>query len=235
MTSKERVLTTIKLQEPDKVPLGEWGVDHDIVEKIIGRSTFYRAKAASQKALWQGRREEVVESWKRDLVELTEKLNYDLVLVFPVPPKNQPPVKVKKIDATTWQDEDGNIFKYSAGNDAFIRVKKESSLSPPFRFSDFEEYFRKLVTNFGFRMEGEGERGYRFILEDPSVLELIEYVVSRLGEEKFIVARAEEFSDGFWEFGWIDFSEEVYFYEAVVWQPDFLKKCFDLMTEFSFS
>ena len=29
MTSKERVVKTINHQEPDQVPIGEWGIDHD--------------------------------------------------------------------------------------------------------------------------------------------------------------------------------------------------------------
>lgn len=29
MTSKERVLKTLAHEEPDRVPIGEWGIDHD--------------------------------------------------------------------------------------------------------------------------------------------------------------------------------------------------------------
>ena len=37
MTSKERVLTTLKLQEPDQVPTFEWIINHDIIEKMTGQ------------------------------------------------------------------------------------------------------------------------------------------------------------------------------------------------------
>jgi len=39
MTSKERVLKTINHEEPDRVPVGEWGIDHDHVSRIIGKHT----------------------------------------------------------------------------------------------------------------------------------------------------------------------------------------------------
>jgi len=35
MNSKERVLCALDQKEPDRVPVGEWGIDHDTVEKVI--------------------------------------------------------------------------------------------------------------------------------------------------------------------------------------------------------
>ena len=36
MNSRERVLTTISHKEPDRVPIGEFGIDHDHVSNILG-------------------------------------------------------------------------------------------------------------------------------------------------------------------------------------------------------
>jgi hypothetical protein len=56
MNSRERVLAVFRGQIPDRVPWGEFAVDFDTVERVIGRETFLRAKARSQIALWEGRR-----------------------------------------------------------------------------------------------------------------------------------------------------------------------------------
>ena len=62
MNSKQRVLTTLQGKIPDRVPIGEFAIDFDTVEKIIGHETFLRAKARSQIAFWENRHAEVIES-----------------------------------------------------------------------------------------------------------------------------------------------------------------------------
>jgi len=49
------VLTTLRFEEPDRVPLGEFAIDFDTVERILGRETYVRAKAKTQIAYWDGR------------------------------------------------------------------------------------------------------------------------------------------------------------------------------------
>jgi len=56
MDSKTRVKTALAHQLPDRIPFGEFAIDYDTVEKILGRETYVRAKAKSQIALWEGRR-----------------------------------------------------------------------------------------------------------------------------------------------------------------------------------
>ena len=70
MTSKERMLMTIAHQEPDQVPTGEWESGRETVEPILGKGT-YRNEWATNHALWQGRRDEVIRDWKTGLVKLT--------------------------------------------------------------------------------------------------------------------------------------------------------------------
>ena len=78
MNSKQRVLTTLNGEIPDRVPIGEFAVDFDTVEKIIGHETFLRAKAKSQIAFWEGRHDEVADSYLNDHIELHEKLELDI-------------------------------------------------------------------------------------------------------------------------------------------------------------
>ena len=75
MTSKERVQAVLANQMPDKVPWGEWAIDFDTVERIIGHHTYYRAKAQSTLAFWDGRRDEVVQRWKEDGIDFFRKMD----------------------------------------------------------------------------------------------------------------------------------------------------------------
>ncbi|HEY9187146.1 MAG TPA: uroporphyrinogen decarboxylase family protein [Ignavibacteria bacterium] len=119
MTSRERVKTVLSHKPPDKIPLGFFSIDCDTVEKILGHDTYLRAKAKSQIAFWEGKRDEVVESWKNDFIELYKKLDIiDIINLSPMttafaPPKNYKPEAPKKIDETTWELKDGTILKYS--------------------------------------------------------------------------------------------------------------------------
>ena len=116
MTSKQRVLATMSGEIPDRVPIGEFAIDFDTVEKIIGHETYVRAKAKSQIAFWEGRHDEVVDSYLNDHIELFKKLDLD-IMTFPmatweIPAPSDEPAP-KKIDDTTWEDVHGRIFKYS--------------------------------------------------------------------------------------------------------------------------
>jgi len=72
MNSKERVRACIRREPTDAVPLGFYLVDHDVISKIIGRPTYVRNSVAAQLAYWDGRRDEVVESMKADVVDFYE-------------------------------------------------------------------------------------------------------------------------------------------------------------------
>ena len=116
MTAKERVRAALEGRIPDRVPYAEFAVDFDTVERIIGRETFLRAKAKSQIAFWEGRHDEVAESWREDHVELHRRLELDIV-TFPMatwemPPESDDPPP-RRIDAATWEDKFGRVWKLS--------------------------------------------------------------------------------------------------------------------------
>lgn len=116
MTSKERVTAALEGRLPDRVPYAEFAVDFDTVERILGRETYLRAKAESQIAFWEGRDDEVAQSWLEDHIELHKKLGLDIV-TFPMatwempPPGDDPPPR--RIDANTWEDSRGRVYKLS--------------------------------------------------------------------------------------------------------------------------
>jgi uroporphyrinogen-III decarboxylase len=116
MTSKERVFATLEGRIPDRVPYGEFAVDFDTVEKIIGHETYLRAKAKSQIAFWEGRDDEVAESWRKDHIELHRRLELDIVTFpmatweMPLETDDPPP---RRIDPTTWEDKYGRLYKLS--------------------------------------------------------------------------------------------------------------------------
>lgn len=119
MNSKERAGIAFKRGIPDRCPLGFFAINSDTAAKVLGRPTYWRAKAKCQIAFWEGRRDEVVQSWIEDGVELYKKL--DIIDIIPVsnhmagicPPKNYRPVPPKKIADDTWEDSSGKIYKYS--------------------------------------------------------------------------------------------------------------------------
>jgi hypothetical protein len=116
MTSKERVHAVLEGNIPDRVPIGEFAVDFDTVEKIIGHETFLRAKAKSQLAFWAGRHDEVAQSYLEDHLTLHKKLDLDIVTFpmatweIPLPSHDPPP---RRINDNTWEDRFGRIYKYS--------------------------------------------------------------------------------------------------------------------------
>ena len=225
MTSKERVLKSLNHQEPDRVPVGEWGIDHDTVEKVIGHDTYWRARAKETKALWAGKRDEVVESYKKDLVELIEKLDQDLVPVHLVPPKGLTPVKIKQLNKDTWEDEEGRIFKYTPGNDAILCTKHFPRRSFKSK-EELTEYFEShLVERFGFRIKSRSSDGYELELKDESQLEFARYVISKLSKDKFIFAR--DFS----EFSCLGGGTMEEFFLFIAWYPDLARESFELITQ----
>lgn len=178
MTSKERVLKAISHTEPDRVPVGEWGIDHDHVSKIIGRHTYWRNRKDETIALWEGRREEVVESYKRDYSELIEKLDYDVITVDLVPPKGYVhPDPPKKIGEGAWEDSQGHIYKYAASNDSIMCIDDRHPAKESITEEDIQKYLAKLTQM------------------DDSVFELVNYFGDKYGEEKAILFRGIDIYD----------------------------------------
>ena len=170
MNSRERVLATLAGRLPDRVPIGEFAVDFDTVERILGHETYLRAKAKSQIAFWEGRHAEVAESYRRDHIELHEKLDLDIV-TFPAatwsipPPSDDPPPR--RVDAETWADKYGRVYRYSHAAEDITCVQDPVAESQSCDVADFE-------------------RPPRPPLRDEHSWRILDAVIARLGGDKFI-------------------------------------------------
>lgn len=168
MTGKERVKTALAHCEPDRVPVGEMGIDAPMVQEVLGHPTFYRAHGRERSAIWAGRRDEVVRSQKDDLVALVRRLQWDFVPVWLTYSKqvDYRPARYLSEDRLKWMDSEGNTWQApSETADALCVASRpitpellEEMLSAPPRV-------------------------------DESQLELVRHVVRELGRTHFIIAR----------------------------------------------
>jgi hypothetical protein len=142
MTSKERVHLTLEGSIPDRVPWGEFAVDFDTVEKIIGHKTYLRAKARSRLAFWEGRHAEVAESYLKDHIELHRKLDLDIITFpmatweIPLETGDPPP---RKVDDSTWEDRFGRIYRYSPQAEDIICVRDPVEEARRYSPEDFKK------------------------------------------------------------------------------------------------
>ena len=176
MNAKERVLATIEGRIPDRVPIGEFAVDFDTAQKILGHETYLRAKAKSKIAFWEGRHEEVAESYLRDHIELHEKLDLDIVMfvdaTYPIPmPTDDPPPR--KVDDSTWEDKYGRVYKYSEITADITCVHDPVEEARQYSVEDFERPPAPPEIN-------------------PLSLKIIDAVTRRFKDEKFICSPGGE-------------------------------------------
>lgn len=114
------------------------------MSRVIGHETFYRAKARSFLALWEGRRDEVVHSWKEDGIDFFRKMDcFDIINISAMasgvaPPKDQEFEKPKKIDDNTWEFRDGKVYKYSEITADLTKVHDPHVGEKAYTVSDFK-------------------------------------------------------------------------------------------------
>ncbi len=168
ITAKERVKTALAHQEPDRVPVGEMGIDYPIVEQVLGHETYYRAQGKERAATWAGRRDEVVRSQKEDLVALVRALEWDIVPVWLTysDQVDYHPRRFLSEDKLKWEDAQGNVWQ--APDEAGDALCIDS---------------REIVPSLLEEMLNTSPR------VDESQLELVDHVIRELGETHFIVAR----------------------------------------------
>ena len=143
MLPRERVLAALEHREPDRIPWGEHSIDYNVYEDILGRKTFVQAKMRETQALWDGRRDEVVESYKRDRLDLIRALEMDIVFVGAVPRKEEPPEPMEKLSEGVYRNRDGDIYHVSATtHDLMPYLRNAAAYRPPTLASLQEEIDR---------------------------------------------------------------------------------------------
>lgn len=178
MTSKERVIAALEHREPDRIPWGEHSIDYNIFEMILGRKSLCHAKFKETKAYWEGRRDEVVDSYKRDMVDLVRALDMDLVTVSQVPPKGYAPEPFKQLSEDSYTDNEGNLYKVSCVTGDLMKVPLNTAF---FQYDITEDEIDGLI---------ETLKSQPLLPPDPNVseYEFINHVVKELGKTHFIIA-----------------------------------------------
>ncbi len=166
MLPKSRVIGALEHHKVDRVPVGEIGVDYTITERALGHETLYRAKWKEYQAYWQGRRDEIVENYKRDIVALARKFEWDMVPAPLVPPRRPKYDAPEFLDTYRWRDADGSEWAFSPETEGHaIRIKfpdmSVDTIPAPQPIDESQlEVARHIVKELG---------GTHFILGRPNV------------------------------------------------------------------
>ncbi len=142
MLPRERVLKTLNHQEPDIVPWGEHWIDYNVYEDTLGRKSFVHAKMRETKAWWEGQDREIIESYKRDVIDLALALGLDIVTVELFPNSQYVLIgqrglngfrrPMKQLDENTYQDKDGSVWHVSATTHDLMPYRlNPGSFTPP--------------------------------------------------------------------------------------------------------
>ena len=165
MRPKDRVIAALKHEEADRIPTGENSVDGNLVREILGAPLLYNMGWEELRALWNGRRDEVVRDTCRVHVELPRALEWDYVRVPVVPAARevQPPTMTGE---SSWISEGGYEVRFNpaAGN---ITTRSEFPDMTVADLPDPDEEFNV----------------------DESELEAVRHTVRELGDTHFIIAR----------------------------------------------
>lgn len=207
MLPKGRVIAALEHRAPDRVPIGEIGVDYPITERALGRETLYRAKWKMYQAYWQGRLDEIVESYKRDIVALARKFEWDFVpapmgFYLPGPlsrrAKYEPP---KFLSKYRWQEADGSEWAFSPVSEGHALCVKYPDMS----LEDIPD--PQPI--------------------DESQLEIAKHIVKELGGTHFVVGRPN--GDG--TFPWASTIGMEEFMMRMITQPDFVRRAIEAYSE----
>lgn len=177
MNSNERVRAVFRGDIPDRVPWGEWAVDSDAVAHVIGRPTYVRAKARSRIALWEGRRDEVVQSWKADGIEFYRKFPLLDIVTLPgatwdAGPPGEAVRAPRQVDKVTWRFDDGRVLRYSEPTQDITLIEDPREWIQPFRAEDFPL---------------PGERGWKTPKPpDPAIFQVADAIIAAFRGQRFI-------------------------------------------------
>jgi uroporphyrinogen decarboxylase len=209
MIPRERVFAALEHREPDRIPWGEHSIDYNVYEDILGRETFVQAKMKETQAYWDGRRDEVVEHYKRDRLDLIRALEMDIVFVGGVPPKGYHPKAMEPLDEETYRDENGNLYRLSATTHDLMPYKRNTEAYVPPTLESLQEEIDILEEQ---------------PLGDPndSRWELVRHAVREMKDTHFILLLCGDL--GFPGFG----ATEEEFWMNLILQPEICKKIAEL-------
>jgi uroporphyrinogen decarboxylase len=209
MLPRERVFAALEHREPDRIPWGEHSIDYNVYEDILGRPTFVQAKMKETQALWDGRRDEVVASYKRDRIELVRALEMDLIAVGGVPPAGHQPRPMVQLDTETYRDEAGSLYRVSATTHDLMPYRLDTSAYRPPTVASLQEQIDKLED------QPLGS-------PDDSHWELVRHVVKEMKATHFVLLLCGDLA--FPGFG----ATEEDFWASLVLEPEICRKIAEL-------
>lgn len=181
MNSKERVLTTFKHKEPDRVPISDQLITSKVASEILGRHAYtggYEFAKETDELLLKGERDFLVYRYIEDMLELYQKLDLDFIVVDLVPPKNIDPESLPEIISP-------NTYKYEDKETGLFCIKRFYESSGMFSPIDSSykregmEAIKKEITIF----ERKLKEPFEF---DLTTFEGWDGIVAKAGEEKAI-------------------------------------------------
>jgi len=184
LNSRERVIAALRHEPVDRVPYGEFSVDSDTVARVLGHETYLRNKAASQIALWEGRREEVAQSWREDFIAFYRKMDcFDILnccsmAAGTLPPKGYTPNPPRKTGDDTWEDRQGRVYKYSPTTNDITCVHDPVAAARQWTVAEFDESPDPSPP-------------------DPSVYEVVDALLAEFRGERFLTGHSGS------EAGWL--------------------------------
>lgn len=196
MLAKSRMAAALGHREPDRVPIGEQGVDWEITDRALGVETLYRAKWRTNVALWEGRREEIVESHIRDIAGLVRKFEWDFAVVPLVPARQASYGWPEMLGEYRWRDSRGRVWWYSPESGGHAMAVEY----PPLSTDDLPDPDAPVSM-------------------DETQFEAIRGVVEELGKTHFVFARVP---DG--TFPWEETVGMESYMERLLTDPEFVHK-----------
>ncbi len=196
MLPKDRMIAALEHREPDRVPIGEQSIDWEITDRALSVKTLYRAKWRAYTALWEGRRDEIMESTARDLVGLARKFELDFVVVPTVPAKQATYPKPEMLGEYTWRDERGRSWHYSPDSGGHAMAFDFS----PITIDDLPDPDAPVTV-------------------DTTQFEAIERVVKEIGKTHFVFARVPDGS-----FPWEETIGMEAYLERMITDPAFVQR-----------
>ena len=196
MLPRSRMVAALQHREPDRVPIGELAVDWRIAEEALGVKTLYQSEWREWTALWEGRRDEIVDHYVRDLVGLARRFEWDFVVVPTVPPPRKIYPKPELLGDHRWRDDKGRIWRYSPEAGGLPHAEYH----PPMSIEDVPDPSAPVTV-------------------EDSEFESVERVLKELGDTHLVVARVP---DG--TFPWKDTIGMAAYLEAMLVDPEFVRK-----------
>lgn len=215
MTSKERIHATFQHKEPDRIPMGEIHImpftASDLLDRdaITGEGGMYMKRAV---LISQGRRDEFVERYVCDSVDLIRMIGHDLIM-SELNPAEDPNYEITEISERGWTEVDKETgltrqFAYEADKDIVVEIDS----------TEKQEFVKGILKRIDALENGK----YRI---DETCFDTTKRICQKIGKEIFCMAKIPDL---------IPSSRSWYteFMETAMTKPELTRRICDAYTQF---